>query len=112
MAVLTQERFSELIGKLEVARNELQGTHPELASTWADGTEKLRGLLDAGDLDAAEEWAQAFWRQLLDFPTIRGLFRDKAPRERPFAVDRGLVQTNEAVEKFNEAVKEIVGLLR
>jgi hypothetical protein len=112
MAVLTRDRFDELVEELEAARNELQEKHPELASTLADGTKQLRDLVEAGDLDAAEEWAQAFWRQLLESPTVRGLFGTKAPHERPIAVDRGLEQTKEAVEKFNDAVREIVGLIR
>jgi hypothetical protein len=110
MAVLTGERFSELVGKLRAAQDELGEKHPEVSSMLAEGTDELERLVP-DDLDAAERSAKRLWGELLEFRLVRDIVSSRAPGADPEVVDTGLEQTEEAIEKFNRAVREIGGLL-
>jgi hypothetical protein len=112
MAVLTRERFSELIGYLRDAQGELGAKHPEVSSTLAEGTDELERLVAVEDLETAERSAKRLWTDLLEFPVIRSVFPTMAPGYDPEEDEPGLEQTTLAIEKFNDAVKEIGGLFR
>lgn len=112
MAVLTKERFSELIAKLRTAHDELDAKDPSVSSTLAKGAEEIERLLVADDLDAAERAAKALWADLLEFPVIRSVFPTMAPGDAPDVAEMGLEQTAEAIDIFNEVVREIGTLPR